>query len=404
MAPPDFFSSPEFERNPYPFYRKMRDEHPLYFHEVTRSYMLSRYEDVKRALKDPHFTCRNYEWQLEPVHGRSLVQMDGREHSLRRQALSPAVRGRDLQEKFLPIIERNARELIDTFRDRGEVDLAESFSKFFPIHVIVDMLGLPRAERHRFRAWYGAAVAYMSNFKQDPAVTEGGLLTHREMTEYMRPIIAQRRAAPGADLLSTLCTAEIDGVHMADEEVQAFVSLLLTAAGESTERAITSLFKNLMENPAQLEAVRRDRSLIARAFTETLRYSPPAQMLMRTTDSEVQVTGGTIPANSIVTCLIGSANHDERHFKAPERFDLFREDLDMTQAFSGGANHLGFGQGRHFCVGSLLAKVEVEVATNQLLDAMEELQFAEGQPPPDEGTFMRAPAHLRIHFTPRAAA
>src|SRR5215469_16759963 len=112
---PDILSA-EFASNPYPLYHVMRQDHPLIWHEPMKSYIISRYEDVALAFRDQAFTTANYDWQLEPVHGRTILQLDGREHSVRRALVAPAFRGSELQEKFLPIIERNARELVDGFR------------------------------------------------------------------------------------------------------------------------------------------------------------------------------------------------------------------------------------------------------------------------------------------------
>lgn len=125
----------------------MRESAPLIRHAATNSYIVSRYEDVERVFKDKagEFTTDNYDWQIEPVHGRTILQLSGREHAVRRALVAPAFRGTDLQEKFLPVIERNARELIDTFRHTGEADLVDAFATRFPVLVIADMLGLDRA-------------------------------------------------------------------------------------------------------------------------------------------------------------------------------------------------------------------------------------------------------------------
>jgi cytochrome P450 len=187
---------------------------------------------------------------------------------------------------------------------------------------------------------------------------------------------------------------------MSDEDIKAFVSLLLAAGGETTDKAVASLFKNLLEHPDQLAAVRDDRDLIPRAFAETLRYTPPVHMIMRQPAEDVVVSGGTIPAGSTVTCLIGAANRDARRFENPDSFNIFRDDLPTNTAFSAAANHLSFALGRHFCVGALLAKTEVEVATNQLLDAMPDLRLAEDAAPVERGVFTRGPASLKIRFTP----
>ncbi|WP_141578824.1 cytochrome P450 [Actinomadura sp. WMMA1423] len=389
-----------FAADPYGAYQVLREKAPLYWHEGTQSYVISRYEDVARAFREPVFTTANYDWQLEPVHGRTILQLSGREHAVRRGLVAPAFRGDELREKFLPVIERNARTLIDGFRTAGRVELVGQFSTHFPINVIVDMLGLDQADHARFQRWYTSIIAFLGNLAQDPDVAEAGLRTREELAAHMLPIIARRREEPGDDLLSRLCLAEIDGTRMSDEDIKAFVSLLLAAGGETTDKAVSALFANLLAHPDQLAAVQRDRDLIPRAFAETLRYSPPVHMIMRQPDEDVTVTGGTIPAGSTVTCLIGSANRDPERYRDPERFDIFRDDLTTTSAFSAAADHLAFALGRHFCVGALLAKAEIEVGTNMLLDAMPDVRLAEGADPVERGVFTRGPAHLPLEFTP----
>ncbi|GAA0367365.1 cytochrome P450 [Microbispora corallina] len=396
---PDILS-PEFAADPYPAYEVLRSDFPLLWHEATRSHVISRYADVERALKDPVFTNRNYDWQLEPVHGRTILQMDGREHAAKRALVTPAFRGRALADRFMPVIERVGDELIGAFAADGRVDLVEGFSTRFPIRVIVDMLGLPPGDHELFHRWYTAIVAFISNLAQDPEVAEAGLRTKEELEAHVLPIVERRRAEPGDDLLSTLCTAEIDGVRMSDEEIKSFVSLLLAAGGETTDKAITCLVRNLLDHPGQLAAVRADRSLIDRAFAETMRYSPVVQMVMRQPDADVELSGGTIPAGSTVTCLLAAANRDPARYDRPDEFDLFRTDLDVARAFTAGANHTAFALGRHFCVGAQLARAEVNVGVGRLLDVAPDLRLAPGFTPVDTGVFTRAPERLLVEFTP----
>ncbi|MET8496966.1 cytochrome P450 [Streptomyces microflavus] len=400
---PDILS-PEFERDPYGAYRQMRDGDPLSWHEATGSYVVSRYEDVERIFKDKkgEFSTENYDWQIEPVHGRTILQLSGREHAVRRALVAPAFRGSDLRDKFLPVIERNSRELIDTFRATGSVDLVTDYASRFPVNVIADMLGLDKSDYDRFHGWYTAVIAFLGNLSGDQEVVRAGERTRVEFAEYMLPVIRERRAAPGDDLLSVLCTAEVDGVRMSDEDIKAFCSLLLAAGGETTDKAIAAIFTNLLLHPEQLEAVRADRELIPRAFAETLRYTPPVHMIMRQSTTEVELSGGTVPPGATVTCLIGSANRDEKRYRDPDSFDIFREDLAATNAFSAAADHLAFALGRHFCVGALLAKAEVETGVGQLLDAMPDLRLAEGFEPVERGVFTRGPQSLPIRFTPVA--
>lgn len=396
---PDILSD-EFSADPYPAYRVMRDKYPLIWHEATQSYVISRYEDVSRAFRDQVFTTANYDWQLEPVHGRTILQLSGRDHAVRRALVAPAFRGSELQAKFLPVIERNSADLIDQFRSAGSADLVADYATHFPINVIVDMLGLDKSEHARFHRWYTSIIAFLSNLSQDPEVTEAGLRTRNEFASYMIPVIRQRRAAPGDDLLSTLCEAEVDGTRMSDEDIKAFCSLLLTAGGETTDKAVASMFANLLQHPDQLRAVREDRSLIPRALAETLRYTPPVHMIMRQPAEDVMLSGGKVAAGRTVTCLIGAANRDGERYSDPDSFNIFRTDLDSGNAFTAAANHLAFSLGRHFCVGALLAKTEVEVGANQLLDAMPDLRLADGFTPAERGVFTRGPATLPVLFTP----
>lgn len=390
--------SPECQLDPTPVWEALRETQPLSFHEGLDAYVISRYEDVERAFKDPVFTSDNYSWQLEPVHGRTILQMDGREHSIHRGLVSPAFRGSELTAKFVPVMLQNTRELLDGFRHAGEVDLVDAFTTRYPVNVIVDMLGLPKSDHVLFHRWYTSIMAFLGNLTQDPDVIEQGLRTKEELQAYMLPHIAERHADPRDDLLSTLCTAEIDGERMTELEIKAFVSLLLVAGGETTDKALANMMLNLVRNPEQLAMVRADRSLIAHAFAETLRHSPPVQMIMRQPSADAELSGGTVPAGATVVCLIAAANRDPRRYADPDRFDITRPDLDFGKAFAAAANHTGFAFGRHFCVGAMLAKSEVEVATNELLDAMDDIELVEPAQP--SGLFTRAPSSLRLRFRP----
>ncbi|MEU4164320.1 cytochrome P450 [Actinoplanes sp. NPDC026670] len=392
--------SPECLTDPTGVWETLRETEPLAFHEGMNAYVISRYADVERAFKDPVFTSDNYSWQLEPVHGRTILQMDGREHSIHRRLVTPAFRGGELTARFVPVMRRNTAELLDGFRHAGEVDLVDAFTTRYPINVIVDMLGLPKSDHVLFHRWYTSLMAFLANLTQDPEVAAAGLRTRDELAGYLLPRIAERAAEPRDDLMSVLCTAEIDGERMTAEEIKAFVSLLLVAGGETTDKALANMMLNLIDNPDQMARVRADRSLIGHALAETLRHSPPVQMIMRQPAADVELSGGTVPAGSTVVCLIAAANRDPRHYRDPDRFDVMRPDLDFAKAYTAAANHTGFALGRHFCVGAMLAKTEVEVAANALLDAMEDIELAE--PVTAQGLFTRAPSALRLRFRPVA--
>jgi cytochrome P450 len=393
----DFFS-PGFNQNPYPVYKTLRDEHPVFFSEQLNAYVLSRYSDVTAALRDPVFTVRNYEFQSEPLHGRTFIQMDGQEHSRYRNVVAPSMRGRELFENLMPMIERTATALMNPLFEKSQADFATEFAARFPVLVIMSMLGLGTENEKDFLRWYRSFVDFIADLGRTPSITERAFQTKEEITSRLLPIIAAKRNNPTDDLLSTMCSTEIDGVKMTDAEIKAFISLLITAGGESTDKMLSLMLRNLLKHPDQLEAVRKDRSLIEKAFAESLRYSPVTHRLMRITNADVEIAGNKIPAESQVLLMLGAAQHDERQFKDPDIFDIYREDLDAARAFSGSANHLAFGAGRHFCVGAMLAKAEIEIAFNKLFDNTVRITLAKDQWPEESGLFTRGIVTLPIQY------
>jgi len=175
--------------------------------------------------------------------------------------------------------------------------------------------------------------------------------------------------------------------------------LMVFAAGETTEKGLATVLRNLLAHTGVLEAVRQDRSLLPRAIAESFRYTAPTHMVPRQTSIEVRVSGGVLPAGAEVMCFLGSANRDERRFADPDRFDLHRPEADPKRAFTGAAEHLAFGGGRHFCLGAVLSRFEIETAVSRILGALPDLRLANDSPPPDVGLFLRGPAALRVRFS-----
>lgn len=398
-AMPDILS-PEFALDPHPHYKIMRDHYPLLHHEASGYYFITRYDDVARAYKDSEaFSNVNYGFQMEPVIGRTVIQMGGHEHATNRALITPTLRGKQL-DAFLPQVDANAEHLIDGFRHEGKAELIAQFTKWFPINVVVDMLDLPREDMPIFHNWYSSLMAFLSNLTSDPDIHAWGMKTQKEYPEYILPIIEARRRNPGVDLISRLTQAEIDGDTFSDEQIKALIGLLFIAGGETTDKAIANCIRHLMENPEQMAELRADPRLVTNAIAESLRFAPPVQIILRTATNDVEVSGGTIPAGSTVGCVNGAANRDERRFSEPDTWNMHRTDLTVEQAFSGAADHIAFALGRHFCVGSLLAKREMETSIVKLLAAMPDLRWADGFTPQDVGLFTRAPRELWVEFTP----
>jgi len=392
--------TPEYEVDPNPILDNIRENHPIYFHEGLNSWVLSRHEDILEALRNPSFTTENYAWQLEPVHGKNILQMEGPDHRSMRAIVTPTLRGDQLRENFESVAEHNAKELIDVWRYDGNVDLVSQFTLRLPLSVIIDVLGLDAEDKPKFHIWYNAIHDYFTNTAGDPEVEAAGLRTHDELKAFLMPLIQERKMNPGEDLISKIVHAEIDGERMSDIDIKSYISFLLVAGSESTDLQMANMWMRLLENPEQLKAVRDDRSLIRTAFAEALRHTPAVLMIMREASKDVEFHGVTIPAGATVTLMLAAANRDPRKFSAPETFNIFRDDLEVDKEYTAAANHMTFALGRHFCIGTYLAVMEAEIATNLLLDAMGDIAFADGKSPQQLGSFVRAPRHMPLTFTP----
>jgi cytochrome P450 len=294
----------------------------------------------------------------------------------------------------------NSKELIDAWRTDGKVELVSQFTQRLPLSVIIDVLGLDPQDKGKFHRWYNDIHDSFTNTTGDPDLTAAGLRTHDELQAYMIPLIQDRKDNPGDDLISQIVHAEINGERMSDIDIKSYISFLLVAGSESTDLQMANMWLRLLENPDQLQAVREDRSLIKTAFAESLRHTAAVLMIMRQAAEDVAFHGVTVPAGATVTLLLAAANRDPRKFSDPDTFNIFREDLQTDREFTGSANHMTFSMGRHFCIGTYLAAMEAETATNQLLDAMDDITFADGHIPQEVGSFVRAPRYMPLTFTP----
>jgi cytochrome P450 len=406
---PDILSD-EHDDDPQPAYRYLREEAPAVFHPGSDSWLVSRHADVSRLLRAKEVSSKNYGDGLGLIFGRTVLELDGKEHQKHRLLLNPLMNGIQLvamqpmmlgvvTDLFLPELAKSVAARPGGVGE-AEIDLVPTYFGELPISVIETMLDLPKERHEDFSRWYKAMHAFTANIAGLPGPIEAGLQARKELTEYVLPLITERRANPGTDLISGMCQAEIDGEKLTDEEVRAFVSLMITAGGETTDRALGLIMLNLLQHPAQLEAVKADRSLIANAFVETLRYSPPVNIAGRMAEEDIELHGATIPAGAKINCLIGAANRDETKFSDPHSFDIFRDDNSVERGFSGAADHLGFAKGRHLCVGAALAKAEVEIALNLIFDHMPDIRLADGFVPRPTGLWTRGVDELRVAFTP----
>ena len=399
MNAPDIMSS-EYETNPWPILNEIRENHPITFHDGLGSWLLSRFDDVEKVLTSPTFTTENYAWQLEPVHGSTILQLEGKRHRFTRGIVTPTLRGRSMRETFEHVIKGNCERLIDGWRRDGHVDLVKQCTQKLPLSVILDVLGLDHAMKPTFHVWYNGIHDYFTNLAGDEAVRQEGLRVKEELQAYMLPLIAERRDNPGDDLISKIVHAEINGERLSDIEIKSFISFLLVAGSETTDLQMANMWLRLLEHPDQFAAVRQNRSLIPAAFAEALRHTPAVLMIMRQASEDTDFHNTTVKAGDTVTLLLAAANHDPRKYENPQQFNIFRDGVDPAEELDRYASHSTFARGRHFCIGSKLAGLEAEIAANQLLDAMDDIAFADGITPKQEGNFVRAPRSFPVTFTP----
>jgi cytochrome P450 len=398
MTVPDIFS-PQFAQDPYSLYRVMRDEFPLFLHPGANAYVLSRYEDVRQALTNADFTTRSYAAQIEPLLGVTVVQLDGTEHARQRRLLAAPFRPDRFRAAFSPGIVELADRLVGAFAARGSVELVSEFITPFSVSALATVVGLPHSDHHLFRRWYTALLRFGVNLIGDPEVTRAGFEAKDELSGYLRPLVEERRKKPGPGLLSMLAEAEVEGQRLTDDEIVHFAMLMIFAGGETVEKTLGTFVRNLVAHPDQLAALQNDWSIFDRALAESLRFTAPTHMVPRKTRAEVTVSGGAIPAEAEVICFLGSANRDERRFAHPDTFDVFRKDLEPESAFNSAAQHAAFGMGRHFCLGAMMARIEVEIAVRSFLNFASALRFRDDVPPADQGLFLRGPSRLDLQFS-----
>ncbi|HVW44675.1 MAG TPA: cytochrome P450 [Amycolatopsis sp.] len=395
------FLSEEVAADPYDFYRTLRRESPVHFDPEFNGYLLSRHADVAAAYRNPLFSSRSYEKFLQPVFGRSLLQMDGTEHTRKRALVSPYFRGKGLQS-WMSVIARNVNLILDgatrdaahqlsaRFEPGQTVDLLEEFGYYLPVYVITNMLGLPHDDYDKFFEWYTAHTNFSAAFGRDPEIDAIGRQATADLWDYLTPVIEDRRRNPGTDLISALVLAEFEGERLDDIEIKTHATQLLNAGSETTGKTLANLFTHLLSRRELFESVRDDRAKLLPAISETLRFTPPSQMNSRQTTEDVVIDDVRIPANSTVMLLIASANRDERRFSHPEEFDPARADLNHDKVFTNSNEHFAFGGGRHFCLGAMLAKSELEVGTNILMDRFPDMRLADDFEPRWSGLKMRS--------------
>jgi cytochrome P450 len=373
--------------DPYGVYRRLRDEHPVIAVNTIMgvNHLVTRYDDVQTILRDGAlFSPRANARGIGIVMGRTILEMEGKEHVRHRNLVAPFFSPRAMKGETRDMVSGIVHRLIDAFAGRGRADLVSELTFTFPMRVIAAIIGIPIGD---YEAFHHMALDLISVGDDPPR----GFAAAQSLLEYLQPILERRKVDPGDDLLSKLVDAEVDGNRLSDEEVLAFLRLLLPAGAETTYRLVGSCLYALLTHPEVYEEIRADLAKIDLLVEETLRWESPVQYVSREATQETALSGCAVPAGAILSVGLGSANRDERHYADPDRFELHRQNED----------HVGFGFGQHFCAGSHLARMEADVALRALLERLPGLRLDPAEESRVVGLAFRSPDRLPVLFDAR---
>ena len=385
---------PEFIANPFPHYARLRAEGPVVRPDKTGDWLALSYDTAAKVLTDARFIKGPSEPRLPPpdfAHlpplPTSMLMQDPPDHTRLRalvnRAFTPGV-----VERLRPRIAQLAAELLDGVADAGRMDLMREFAFPLPATVIAEMLGVPKGDQDRFRAWSQDIIPLLDP-TQPEEVRQRGAQADLELLDYFQHLIAAKRAHPADDLVTDLIAAQEAGDRLNAGEVLAMCALLLIAGHETTTHLIGGGTLALLEHPDELARLRRRPDLMPLAVEELLRFQPPVQLDGRMAREDIELGGRRIAAGEWVLAVIASANRDPSVFPDPDRLDVGREKNP----------HLAFGRGIHYCLGAPLARLEAQLALAALLARLPALVLDPGCPPRwNRNVVIRGLAELRVRW------
>ncbi|MGD0848635.1 cytochrome P450 [Bradyrhizobium sp.] len=382
--------APEFIRDPYPHYERMRSTDPMHLSPYGM-YVASRHAEVSLVLRDKRFgkdfvdrTVRRYgpDVMEEPIF-RSMrhwmLQQDPPDHTRLRGLVVKAFTARRVED-MRPRIQAIVDETLDRIAPRGHMDMIEDFAFRLPVTIICDMLGIPAEHREAFYTGSRNGGRLLDPVPLSPAEIAEANTASTMSAMYFQQLFELRRRQPGDDLTTQLVQAEEDGSKLSNEELTANIVLLFGAGHETTVNLIGNGLLALHRNPDQLALLKANPALITNAIEEFLRYDSSVQMAGRVALEDIDDLGGKkIPKGETVLCLLGSANRDPAVYPdRPDRLDIVRPNV----------RPLSFGGGIHFCLGAQLARIEAEVAIATLLRRLPDLRLDDAQTPEWRPTFV----------------
>ncbi len=368
-------ADPGFVADPYPVLAELRKAGPMLWHEPSNRWLATTHDAVTRVLRDRAFGRLWSDWEpveeMEPfnaLHRNQMMESEDQAHFRLRKLVSGAF-GRGHVERMRPRIEALVARVLDDLDPSGPVDLMSQYAEPLPVYVIADLLGVPGDDHVQLRAW-SQAIVHMYEQGVDQATRDKAVAAAGDFADYVRGVIAERRAHPGDDLVSDLLEERDGAARLSDDELVASVVLLLNAGHEASVNTFGNGVHALLTHPDQQERVTSGAVPMATALEELIRFDAPLQLFERTATADVEVADVVVKRGQKVACLMGSANRDEMAFADAETLDVGRDPNP----------HVGFGMGVHFCLGAPLARLELEITFRHLLERWPGLELAAPAP------------------------
>ena len=371
------FTDLEFAEDPYPLYAEWRADHPIWWAEDAKGWVLSRYEDVRAVLKDPV----NFSSELQRVDSPRLPLLhdDPPRHTALRAIVNRSFTSRVMKQiegDLVTVVE----QLLDEIDPNKPIDIAEALTIPLPVALISHFLGIPFERKDDFKRWSDS----LTNTGSDKSMA-ARMPDIMEMAAFFQGEIPKRRDNPGDDLISKVVGAEVDGEGLPEEVIVGYCQLLLIAGNETTTNLLSNLLHYAADNPSVWDELRAEPDKIEPAIEECLRYDAPVHWISRVALADAEFHGQKIASGDTVFTLLGAANRDGDHYEDPDTFRLDRPRTD----------HHTFGHGIHFCIGAPLARMEAKYALLGMLERYDTIEHAtEGENERTHSSMLRGYHHL----------
>ncbi len=365
-------------QDPYPRYEQLRTEDPVHWNDGAQVWILTRYQDVLDAFRDPRLSSTGISAVMQKAGGREGVKdlerifldmmlfSDPPDHTRLRSLANKAFTPRVL-ERMRSQIQDAVDHLLDDVQERGSMEVVSELAYPLPAMVINEILGVAEGDRETFKKMSNDIATFAGYIREAEENVGPVIQSMANLKEFLRKTAALRRTEPKDDLLSALVAAEDQGDSFSEDELYSMCAMLIFAGHETTTNLIGNGILALLQYPSELELLQQDSTLLESAVEEVIRYTGPVQAISRIALEDLQIRDKQIAKGERISMNIGSANRDPAQFSDPDRFDIQRNE----------GRHLGFGFGIHFCLGAALARMEGQAVIGSVVRRFRQLRLEE---------------------------